>query len=73
MSSIPILSAEIQKLNDIKSNILLGAYGLGKSQRLINLITAHVPGKTILIHHRIMPLNAMYEKMGFSPGKLPAL
>lgn len=60
--------SEIRKLNDIKSNILLGAYGLGKSQRLINLITAHVPGKTILIHHRIMPLNAVYEKMGFSPG-----
>jgi putative mRNA 3-end processing factor len=61
--------AEIQKLDDIKSNILLGAYGLGKSQRLINLITEHVPQKTLLIHHRIMPLNAVYEKFGFSPGK----
>ena len=60
---------EIQKLNDIKSNILLGAYGLGKSQRLIKLITEYAPGKTILVHHRIMPLNAVYEKMGFSPGR----
>lgn len=60
---------EIQKLNDIKSNILLGAYGLGKSQRLINLITEHAPQKTILVHHRIMPLNAVYEKMGFPLGK----
>lgn len=60
---------EIKKINDIKSNILLGAYGLGKSQRLINLITAHAPQKKILIHHRIMPINAIYEKMGFSPGK----
>lgn len=61
--------AEIRKLNDIKSNILLGAYGLGKSQRLIDLITRYAPQKTLLVHHRIMPLNAIYEKMGFSPGK----
>jgi len=60
---------EIKKLNDIKSNILLGAYGLGKSQRLIRMISEHAPQKTILIHHRIMQLNAVYEQMGFSPGK----
>ncbi|SDF38824.1 putative mRNA 3-end processing factor [Mucilaginibacter pineti] len=60
---------EIKKINDIKSNILLGAYGLGKSQRLINLITAHAPQKKILVHHRIMPINAIYEHMGYSPGK----
>src|ERR1700761_8746509 len=60
---------EIKKLNNIKSNILLGAYGLGKSQRLIRLITEYAPQKTILIHHRIMPLNAVYERMGYSPGK----
>jgi putative mRNA 3-end processing factor len=60
---------EIKKLNDIKINILLGAYGLGKSQRLINLINAYAPQKKILIHHRIMPINAIYEKLGFPPGK----
>lgn len=61
--------AEIKKLNDIKINIMLGAYGLGKSQRLINLINEHAPQKKILVHHRIMPINAIYEKMGFPPGK----
>jgi len=61
--------AEIQKLNNIKVNILLGAYALGKSQRLINLITAHCPQKIILVHHRIMPVNAVYEQFNFSPGK----
>jgi putative mRNA 3-end processing factor len=60
---------EIKKLNDIKTNILLGAYGLGKSQRLINLINEHAPQKKLLIHHRIMPINAIYEKLGYSPGK----
>jgi putative mRNA 3-end processing factor len=61
--------AEIKKLNDIKINILLGAYGLGKSQRLIHLINAYAPQKKILVHHKIMPINLIYEKMGFPPGK----
>jgi len=61
--------AEIQKLNDIKSNILLGAYGLGKSQRLIQMINQYAPQKTVLVHHRIMPINAIYEKAGYALGK----
>jgi len=61
--------AEIQKLNDIKANILLGAYGLGKSQRLIRLINDHAPQKIILVHHSIMPLNAVYQKMGIDIGR----
>ncbi len=60
---------EIEKLNDVKINILLGAYGLGKSQRLINLINTYAPQKKILVHHKIMPINAIYEKMGFPLGK----
>ncbi len=60
---------EIQKLNDIKINILLGAYGLGKSQRLIKLINDYAPQKKILVNHKIMPINAIYEKMGYAPGK----
>ncbi len=60
---------EIEKINAIKSNILLGAYGLGKSQRLINMINTYAPQKKILIHFRIIPINAIYEKMGYPPGK----
>ncbi|MGN6640367.1 MAG: MBL fold metallo-hydrolase [Mucilaginibacter sp.] len=60
---------EIEKLNDIKSNILLGAYGLGKSQRLIRLINDYAPQKTVLVHHSIMPLNTVYQKQGIDIGK----
>lgn len=60
--------AEIGKLNDIKSNILLGAYGLGKAQRLIRMINDHAPQKKILVHFRIAPLNAIYEKHGIQLG-----
>lgn len=61
--------AEIKKLNDVKMNILLGAYGLGKSQRLISLINEYAPQKRILVHHRIMPINAIYAKMGYPVGR----
>jgi putative mRNA 3-end processing factor len=65
----PDVVAEINKLNNIKSNILLGAYTLGKSQRLIKLINTWCPQKKILVHHRIMPVNLVYEKFGFPLGK----
>jgi len=60
--------AEIQKLSNIKTNILLGAYGLGKAQRLIRLINDHAPQKKVLVHFRIAPLNAIYEKHGIQLG-----
>jgi putative mRNA 3-end processing factor len=60
--------AEIQKLGAIKTNILLGAYGLGKAQRLIRMINDYAPQKKVLVHFRIAPLNAIYEKHGFKLG-----
>jgi putative mRNA 3-end processing factor len=60
---------EIKKLNGIKSNILLGAYGLGKSQRLLRMINEYAPQKKVLIHHKIMPVNQIYERLGISLGK----
>ncbi len=57
--------AEIQKLNNIASNILLGAYALGKSQRLIQLINQFCPQKEILVHRNIEPINRIYEKFGY--------
>jgi putative mRNA 3-end processing factor len=65
----PDPETEIKKLNDIKINVLLGAYALGKSQRLISLINQFAPEKKILVHHKIAPINTIYEKNGFPPGK----
>ncbi|WP_158826459.1 MBL fold metallo-hydrolase [Mucilaginibacter lacusdianchii] len=64
----PDPAIEISKLNDIKINILLGAYGLGKAQRLIRLINDYAPQKKLLVHHRIAPINAIYEKYGYKLG-----
>ena len=60
---------EIQKLNSIQTNILLGAYSLGKSQRLISMISKYAPQKKVLVHHKIMPLNSVYEKFGYPLGR----
>lgn len=60
---------EIEKLNNVKSNIMLGAYALGKSQRIISLINLHCPTKRILVHHSIMPFVKIYEQMGIDLGK----
>ncbi|MGI4750454.1 MAG: MBL fold metallo-hydrolase [Janthinobacterium lividum] len=60
---------EIEKLNQIPSNILLGAYALGKSQRLIQLINQFCPQKQILVHRNIEPINRIYEKFGYLSAK----
>lgn len=66
--SHPAADEEIKNLNDIESNIMLGAYALGKSQRLISLMTQHCPDKKILVHHSIMPFVHIYEQLGVSLG-----
>lgn len=65
----PDPETEIRKLNRFDGNILLGAYALGKSQRLIWMINHYCPGKNVMVHHSILPINKIYEEFGFSPGK----
>ena len=68
-TSHPDAILEIQKLNTTQTNIMLGAYALGKSQRLIRLISDHCPQKRILVHHSILPFVKLYEQMGIDMGK----
>ncbi len=65
----PNAAEEIRKLNTVESNIMLGAYALGKSQRLIALINQYCPDKKILIHHSILPFVHIYEQLGIKLGK----
>lgn len=68
-TSHPDPVAEIEKLNATPHHVLLGAYALGKSQRLIRMISDYCPQKRILVHHSIMPFVRVYEKMGIDMGK----
>lgn len=67
--SHPDAVGEVLKLNDVRANIMLGAYALGKSQRLISLISKYCTEKRILLHHSIMPFARIYEEMGITLGK----
>ena len=64
----PDPGTEISKFNGNTHNILLGAYALGKAQRLISLINENCPDRKILVHHAILPINKVYEKLGFNAG-----
>ncbi|MDB5021487.1 MAG: exonuclease [Pedobacter sp.] len=65
----PKAEEEIKNLQSTEINIMLGAYALGKSQRLIRLINDHCTNKRILVHHNIMPFVKLYEQLGVDLGK----
>lgn len=60
--------AEIMKL-DVKSNILLGCYALGKAQRITALLNQHLPEKEVLLHYQIMPIHRIYDQFIDFPMK----
>lgn len=60
---------EINRLNEISGqNILLGAYAVGKAQRLTQLVSTHCPEKKILAHHTISRFHEVYQNNGFDLG-----
>lgn len=59
---------EILKLKDRHSNIMLGCYTLGKSQRITALINQHLPELEVLVHHKMHPVHKLYDQLG--PQKL---
>lgn len=64
----PVPEEEILKLSTIRSHIMLGAYALGKAQRLTAMIHRYCPEKTVLIHHGIVPIHRIYESFGMDLG-----
>jgi putative mRNA 3-end processing factor len=62
--------AEIKKLNEITDqNILLGAYAVGKAQRLTQLVSEHCKTKKLLVHNEIVKFHEVYLHSGFDLGK----
>lgn len=59
---------EIRSLSDTKENILIGAYAIGKSQRLTRLIANHCPEKQIFIHPDLHSYHQIYERYGMTLG-----
>ena len=63
----PVL--EIQKHLSGNNNIVIGAYALGKAQRLTQLITKHCSDRTIYVHPDLEVYHHLYAEHGYSPGK----
>jgi putative mRNA 3-end processing factor len=57
----------LRKANE--TNLMIGAYNLGKAQRLTRMIQSAFPEMRIMIHPKIVPYHKIYENMGFSLGK----
>jgi putative mRNA 3-end processing factor len=67
--SHPHPEEEISKLNEMQGmNILIGAYSLGKAQRVTHLVTKHCPGKKVIVHSNAVPFHRVYESFGYSLG-----
>ncbi len=49
---------------------LVGAYSLGKAQRVIRLLRATGYDKTVYVHGAIESLNALYERFGVALGSI---
>lgn len=55
---------EILKLKESSYSVLLGAYALGKAQRINQLINEHCPERTVLVHRSIYSIHKIYEEFG---------
>jgi putative mRNA 3-end processing factor len=68
--SHPESSAEIKRLNEVtEQNVMLGAYSIGKAQRLTQLISQHCPEKKILVQSEIARFHKVYENAGVDLGR----
>src|SRR5690606_22638567 len=61
------LVEDMKKLHTTLYNIMLSCYALGKSQRITNLINEHCPEKTVYVHHNMLPLHRIYDRIGSCP------
>jgi putative mRNA 3-end processing factor len=68
--SHPESSSEIKRLNEVtEQNVMLGAYSIGKAQRLTQLISQHCPEKKILVQSEIARFHKVYENAGVDLGR----
>lgn len=58
--------ASLSKYKDL--NLIIGAYNLGKAQRLTRLFNDHLTGFRIMVHPKMIPYHKVYESCGFNLG-----
>jgi len=65
--SHPSAETEIRKLSSTAHGIMLGCYSLGKAQRINHLLNQYCPEKTVYVHHSILPMHRVYDRLGLVP------
>lgn len=50
-------------------NLLIGAYSLGKAQRMTYLLNQYYPDWRVMIHTSMVQYHKIYEQCGYPPGK----
>jgi putative mRNA 3-end processing factor len=71
----PDTITEIAKVNDALADnpercVIIGAYALGKAQRVVRALRDAGHDKTIYLHGAMLPLCAYYESQGIALGRL---
>lgn len=66
--SHPDPESEMEKINSLSKPLVIGAYALGKAQRLTQLISRSCPQKEIFIHRKIYPFHKIYEQHNIKLG-----
>jgi putative mRNA 3-end processing factor len=65
----PSAEQAIQIFNEnFKTNYIVGAYSLGKAQRLTQLINKYCPDYRVMVHPKIMKYHRIYEQAGYDLG-----
>lgn len=65
----PHPETEIRRVGDVRGkNVMIGAYSLGKAQRIVSLLNQYCLDKEIRVHYSITPFNHVYEQAGRSLG-----
>jgi putative mRNA 3-end processing factor len=65
----PDPAAEIFRLADRKANVVIGAYAVGKAQRLTAMISKLCPEIPLYIHPELITYHRIYENHGFALGE----
>ena len=61
--------AEILQLNQSDQNVVIGAYAVGKAQRITRLLSEHCPDKKIFVHNGVAAFHKVYEDHDRNLGK----
>jgi putative mRNA 3-end processing factor len=64
----PKAEVEIQKILSIDGPVLIGAYVMGKAQRITRLLSKHCPERKIYVHPEVGRFHSVYGEAGMELG-----